>query len=76
MYVNMSIIHKLSPIITLSLNACIKYATGMLDAIVLYVRLSVCFHHNSITIRRRMMKLGTYILEVKSSMEFEDGSRA
>ena len=36
---------------------------------------SVCFTHNSRTIRRRMMKLCTVILEVKSNMEFEDGSR-
>ena len=37
---------------------------------------SVCFHDNSRTISRRMMKLCTIIVEVKSNMEFEDGSRA
>ena len=57
----------------------IKYTTGMLYAIVLYVvcpsvRLSV-FTINLRTIRRRMMKLCTYIIEVKSNMEFDDGSR-
>ena len=39
------------------------------------VCLSVFFHYNSRTIRRRMMKLDTYMLEVKSNIEFEDGSR-
>ena len=57
----------------------IRYSTGMLYAIVLYARpsvcLSLCFHDNSSTIRRRMMKRCTYILEVKSNMELEDGSR-
>ena len=61
----------------------IKYSTGMRYAIVLYVRLSVClslhlaacFHHNSRAIRRRMMRLCTTIVEVKSDIEFEDGSR-
>ena len=37
---------------------------------------SVRFHDNSGTRRRRMMKLGTIILKVKSNIEFEDGSRA
>ena len=41
----------------------------------MYVRPSVCFHDNSRTTSRRMMKLGTYILEVKSKIEFKDGSR-
>ena len=31
---------------------------------------SVCFHHNSRTIRRRMMKLCTYILEVECNIGF------
>ena len=45
-------------------------------SVCLSVRPSVCIHHNSRTIRRRMMKLCTYVLEVKSNMELEDGSRA
>ena len=57
----------------------IKYSTEMLYAIVLYVclsvRLSVRFHDNSRMIRRRMMKLCKNIVEVKSKMELEDGSR-
>ena len=44
-------------------------------SICLSVCLSVCFHDNSRTIKRRMMKLGTYTLQVKSNMEFEAGSR-
>ena len=36
---------------------------------------SLCFHDNSWTIRHRMMKLGTIMVEVKSDLEFEDGSR-
>ena len=39
------------------------------------VRLSVRSQHNSWTNRRRMMKPCTIILEVKSNIEFEDGSR-
>ena len=50
----------------------IKYFTGMLFAIVLDVRLSVCFYDNSRTIEHRMMKLGTNILQVKSKKDFED----
>ena len=55
----------------------IKYSIGVDYA--LYVRPSVClsvylFSHNSRTIRRRMTKLGTYTLEVKSNIELEDGS--
>ena len=37
---------------------------------------SVCFHDNSGRIRRRMMKPGTVILEIKSNIEFGNGSRA
>ena len=40
-----------------------------------FVCLSVRSHDNSWTCHRRMMKLGTIILEVKSNIEFEDGSR-
>ena len=39
------------------------------------VRLSVRFHDNSWKSRRRLKKLSTIILEVKSNIEFEDGSR-
>ena len=55
----------------------IPYFTGMLYAIAscMSVCPSVCFHHNWGMIRRRMMKFGTYILEVKSNIEFEYGSR-
>ena len=35
---------------------------------------SVYFHDNSRAIRRRMMKLGIYTLEVKSNIELEEGS--
>ena len=53
--------------------------SGMLCAIVLYVRLSVrpsvCFPDNSRISRRRMMKLCTIIVDVNSNIEFEDGSR-
>ena len=38
------------------------------------VCLSVCFH-DYLTIRRRMMKLATCTLQVKSNIEPEDGSR-
>ena len=62
----------------LSLTHCIKYFTEMVLYVCLFVRPSVrpsdCFHENSSTIRRRMMKLGTYTLEIKSNMELEDGS--
>ena len=51
----------------------IKYSRGMLYAVVLYVRPSVCFHDNLWMNRRRMMKHGAYVLEVKSNMELEDG---
>ena len=47
--------------VSLTSNVLSKYYTGMVYAIVLYVRLSVCFHDNSRTIRRRMMKLWTII---------------
>ena len=40
---------------------------------VLHVRLSVCFQDNSRTIRLRMMKLCTHIVEIKSNMELKDG---
>ena len=58
----------------------IKYSTGMLYAILLYVPhpsvcLSVCFHHNSRTSGRKIMKLSKVILEVVSGMELEGGSR-
>ena len=57
----------------------IKYSTGMLYAIVLYVRPSVClsvrFHDNSWTSWRRIMKLCKIIVEVKSDIEFKDGLR-
>ena len=39
------------------------------------VRLSVRSHDNSWTRRRRMMKLCTRVLQVKSDIQFEDGSR-
>ena len=47
----------------------------MLYVIVLYVRPSVCFYVNSWTSRRRRLKFCTYIVQVKSDIEFEDGSR-
>ena len=51
----------------------IKYSNGLV-----YIRPSVrlsVFTISSRTIRRRMMKLATYILEVKSKMKSKDGSR-
>ena len=58
----------------------IKYSTGMLMRLsCMPVRLSVClsfwFYHNSRISRRRILKLGTYILEVKSKIEFAVVSR-
>ena len=56
----------------------IKYSTGMIYAIVLYVRPSVCRHVFTVTQERLNVEwwnLAHIILEVKSNIEFEDGSR-
>ena len=44
-------------------------------SVCLSARPSVCFHDNSRVSGRRMMKLCTIILEVKSNIKFEDGPR-
>ena len=63
-----------------SLSMKYLFHRNMLYAIVLYVCLSFClsvyYPNNSRKLRGGMMKLGTIILEVKSNMKLEDGSRA
>ena len=64
-------------ILKLNLQIYINLLSGRQNTLCdrMSVRPSVISHDNLRTRWRRMMKLGTNTLEVKSNMEFEDGSR-
>ena len=74
----------ISKLLRISVHLCLLSIThecficDRLVCLCLYVCPSIClsvrFHDNSRTISRRMMKLGTYIFQVKSNTKLEDVS--